>query len=74
VHDGIRQRHGDGQIAPKPEIYSLRVKIAVIARRFLPKQSLGFQRIASLRNARNDTVKIILNEYSKKTNRNQENL
>jgi hypothetical protein len=29
-------------------IYSFRVKIAVIARRFLPKQSFNFQRIASL--------------------------
>jgi hypothetical protein len=36
------------------EIYLFRVKITVIARRFLPKQSLGFERIASLRNARND--------------------
>jgi hypothetical protein len=35
-------------------LYSFRYKITVIARRFLPKQSLGFQRIASLRNARND--------------------
>ncbi|MCI0693979.1 hypothetical protein L0337_18480, partial [candidate division KSB1 bacterium] len=33
-------------------LYSFRVKITVIARRFLPKQSLDFQRIASLRNAR----------------------
>jgi hypothetical protein len=32
----------------------LRVKIAVIARRFLPKQSTGFKEIASLRSARND--------------------
>jgi hypothetical protein len=30
------------------QLYSFRDKITVIARRFLPKQSLGFQRIASL--------------------------
>jgi hypothetical protein len=35
-------------------IYSFRVKTLVIARRFLPKQSLGFQRIASLRSALDD--------------------
>ncbi|MCI0698710.1 heavy metal translocating P-type ATPase, partial [candidate division KSB1 bacterium] len=35
-----------------PKVYSLRDKITVIARRFLPKQSLDFQRIASLKNAR----------------------
>jgi hypothetical protein len=40
--------------APKGLLYSFRDKITVIARCFLPKQSLGFQRIASLRNARND--------------------
>ncbi|MCI0699314.1 hypothetical protein L0337_45840, partial [candidate division KSB1 bacterium] len=34
------------------KLYSLRDKITVIARRFLPKQSLDFQRIASLKNAR----------------------
>ncbi len=44
-------------------VYSFRVKIAVIARRFLPKQSLGFQKIASLRSVRNDSYKITLNEY-----------
>jgi hypothetical protein len=31
----------------------------------LPKQSLGFQRIASLRSARNDSYKLTLNEYIK---------
>jgi hypothetical protein len=30
---------------------------------FQPKQSFNFQGIASLRNARNDTIKINLNEY-----------
>ncbi|MCI0693554.1 hypothetical protein L0337_16295 [candidate division KSB1 bacterium] len=39
------------------DIYSLRDKITVIARRLLPKQSLDFQRIASLKNARNDVTK-----------------
>jgi hypothetical protein len=29
----------------------------------LPKQSPGFQKIASLKNARNDNYKITLNEY-----------
>jgi hypothetical protein len=29
-------------------VYWFRIKIVVIARRFLPKQSLDFQRIASL--------------------------
>jgi hypothetical protein len=33
---------------PEVHLYSFRVKIAVIARRFLPKQSLCFQKIASL--------------------------
>ena len=33
---------------------NVKLKITVIARRFLPKQSLGFQRIASLRSTRND--------------------
>jgi retron-type reverse transcriptase len=37
--------------------------MGVIARRFLPKQSLDFKRIASLRNARNDGCKITLNDY-----------
>jgi hypothetical protein len=35
----------------------------VIARRFLPKQSAGFQEIASLKSARNDGYKLTQNEY-----------
>jgi hypothetical protein len=31
---------------------------------FQPKQSFNFQGIASLRNARNDTIQINLNEYT----------
>jgi hypothetical protein len=45
-------------------LYSFRVKIAVIARRFLPKQSPVFKGIASLRNARNDHYKSTRNEYN----------
>jgi hypothetical protein len=41
----------------QPLLYSVRFKTTVIARRFLPKQSLDFQQIASLRNARNDDTK-----------------